>query len=153
MNKSILKKIGMLSIFCLALTAFGLQVPMTCYGQDEVVTCPMRIEVSPYQVNIDARGAAHYVRVLTYTWYSNTAEAFVYINDYEDPIDPDSIVLTRDSIGHLVVKIDLDALQDAELEPDTYHDLKIVVELKEVIDGCDEKEGIGYIYIIGKNGP
>jgi len=43
-------------------------------------------------------------------------------------------------------------LQDAELEVDTYHDLKIAVVLKENVDGCLEKEGIGEIYIIGKNG-
>ena len=150
MNKVIVKRIVMLSIFYVALTAFGLQVPMTCYGQDEVVTCPMRVEVSPYQVNIDAGGAEHYVRVLTYTWYSNTAAAFVYINDNEDPIDPEDIILTRDSVGHLVVKIDLEALQEANLEVDTYHYLKIVVYLKDPEGECIE--GTGEIYIIGKKG-
>jgi hypothetical protein len=108
------------------------------------------VEVSPYQVNIDSGGVEHYVRVLTYTWYSNTAGAFVYINDNEDPIESEYIVLTRDSVGHLVVKIDLIALQDADLEVDTYHSLKIVVELKDPIGECVEKEGIGEIYIIGK---
>jgi hypothetical protein len=112
----------------------------------------MRVEVSPYQVNIDSGGEEHFVRILTYAWYINTAGAFVYINDNEDPIDSEYIVLTRDSIGHLVVKIDLIALQDAELEVDTSHYLKIVVELKVVTDECVEKEGIGEIYIIGKKG-
>jgi hypothetical protein len=121
---------------------------MTCYGQEE--PCPVSVEVSPYQVNIDSGGVEHYVRVLTYAWYSNTAAAFVYVNDNEDPIASEYIVLTRDSVGHLVVKIDLIAIQDAELEVDTYHSLKIVVELKEAIDGCVEKEGTGEIYIIGK---
>ena len=99
---------------------------------------------------LDSGGAEHYVRVLTYAWYRNTDRAFVYINDNEYPIDDEYIVLTRDSVGHLVVKIDLIALQLAELEVDTYHDLKIVVELKETTDECFEKEGIGVIYIIGK---
>ena len=49
-----------------------------------------------------------------------------------------------------MVKIDLTALQDAELEVDSYHDLKIVAELKEFTDECVEKEGTGEIYIIGK---
>jgi len=153
MNKAILKRIWLPSILCVAMISFLLPYPMTCYGEeDESNTCPMRVEVSPYQVNIDSGGVDHYVRILTYTWYSDTKEAFVYINDNEDPIDSDFIVLTRDSVGHLVVKIDLIALQDAELEADTYHGLKIVAELKVLTDECDEKEGTGEIYIIGKKG-
>ena len=148
-KKAIFNKISLLSVFCIAVMAFAFHLPTTCYGQEP---CPMTVDVSPYQVNIDAGGVEHDVRVLTYTWYSNTAAAFVYINDNEDPIAPGSILLTRDSVGHLVVKIDLIALQDAELEVDTYHYLKIVVELKEPTYECDEKEGIGEIYIIGKRG-
>jgi len=129
-----------------------LYLPMTCFGEDE--PCPMAVEVSPYQVNIDSGGVEHYVRVLTYTWYSNTAGAFVYINENEDAIESEYIELTRDSVGHLVVKIDLNALQAAELEADAFHSLKIVVSLKEPTDDCIEKEGTGTgdIYIIGKNG-
>jgi len=134
MNKAILAKLWLPSILCIAMISFLLPYPMTCYGAIE--PCPIRVEVSPYQVNIDSGGVDHYVRVLTYTWYSNTAEAFVYINDNEDPINSEHIVLTRDSVGHLVVKIDLIALQDAELELDTYHDLKIAVVLKEATNEC-----------------
>ena len=140
MNKAILKKIWLPSILCIAMISFLLPYPMTCYGEEEVEPCPMRVEVSPYQVNIDSGGVDHYVRILTYSWYSDTASAFVYINDNEDPIDPEYIVLTRDSVGHLVVKIDLIALQDAELEVDTYHYLKITAVLKELTNGCLEKE-------------
>ena len=149
MNKAIFKKICLLSVFCIAMISLALYLPMMCYGQGD---CPdsLRVEVSPYQVNIDAGGAEHYVRVLTYTWYSNTAAAFVYINDNDDPIDPEDIILTRDSVGHLVVKIDLEALQEANLEVDTYHYLKIVVYLKDPADECIE--GTGEIYIIGKKG-
>jgi hypothetical protein len=95
---------------------------------------------------------AHYVRILTYTAYSNTEEAFVYINENEEAIDSEYIELTRDSFGRLVVKIDLDALQDAGLESETSHYLKIAVVLKTEIDGCSEKEGVGEIYIVGKKG-
>jgi hypothetical protein len=150
MNKAILKKIWLPAILCITIISFLLPFPMTCYGEEE--PCPVRIEVSPYQVNIDSGGVDHYVRVLTYAWYSNTAGAFIYINDNEDPIDSEYIVLTRDSIGHLVIKIDLIALQDAELEVDTYHYLTIVVQLKETTDDCVEKKGTGEIYIIGKKG-
>jgi hypothetical protein len=152
MNKAISNKVWLPAILCIALISFLLPFPMTCYGQDEPLPCPMRVEVSPYQVNIDSDGVEHFVRVLTYAWYSNTDEAFVYINDSVDPIDSDDIILTRDSVGHLVVKIDLIALQNSKLEVNTFHDLKIVVELKTPTDGCDEKEGTGEIYIIGKKG-
>ena len=149
MNKTILRKTSMLFVSLLFLMSFGIHLPSTCYGQEP---CTLEVDVSPYQVNIDSGGVEHYVRILTYAWYSNTDRAFVYIDDSKDPIDFRYIVLTRDSVGHLVVKIDLIALQDAELEVDTYHYLKIVVELKEPTDTCVEKEGTGEIYIIGKKG-
>jgi len=148
MSRSIFKRACFLSILCVVTMGFVLNLPLECYGDME--PCPMTVEVSPYQVNIDADGVNHYVRVLTYTSYSNTAGAFVYINDNEDPIDSDSIKLTRDSFGHLIVKIDLDALKDADLARDTSHDLTIVAELKVPTSECVEKEGIGEIYIIGK---
>jgi len=153
MNNTIFKKICLLSVLCITILSFALPLPMTCYGEE---ACTFRVEVSPYQVNIDSGGEAHYVRVLTYTWYKITAEAYVYINPPDgneeliDPIISDYVELTRDSVGHLVVKIDLKALQDAELEEDTFHYLKIVTVLKEITDGCGEKEGTGELYIIGK---
>jgi hypothetical protein len=151
MTVTLSKKILSTSILCIAMMTLLFHFPMTSFGQ-EVCPLDLRVEVSPYQVNIDAGGVAHYVRVLTYTSYSNTAKAFVYIDDNTLPIDPDNIELTRDSIGHLVVKIDLNALQDAALEAETIHFLKIAVVLKTSIDECLEKEGVGEIYIIGKKG-
>jgi len=122
---------------------------MTGFAEE---VCPLRVEVSPYQVNIDAGGAAHEVRVLTYTAYSNTGEAFVYIDENEYPVNSEYIELTRDSIGHLVVKIDLDALQEAQLEPYIHHYLKIAVILKTSEEKCVEKVGVGEMYITGKKG-
>lgn len=151
MNKAILNKIWLPAILCITMVSFLLPFPMTCYGE-ETEPCSIRIDVSPYQVNIDSGGADHDVRVLTYTWYSNTAGAFVYINDNDDPIGSEYIVLTRDSVGHLVVKIDLVALQDAKLEVNNDNLLTIVVVLKEATDGCDEQKGTGEIFIIGKKG-
>ena len=151
MNRVIFKKIVSPSILCIAMICFLFYLPMTCFGEEG---CPigLGVEVSPYQVNIDAGGVAHYVRVLTYTQYINTAGAFVYINENEDPIESEYIELTRDSVGHLIVKIDLDALQDAGLEAETTHYLRIVVTLKTSVNGCSEKEGVGEIYIVGKKG-
>jgi hypothetical protein len=148
MKKAIFKKICLLSILCIAMMSFLIHVPMTCYGDDE--PCPLRVDVSPYQVNIDSGGAEHYVRVLTYTSYSNTAAVFVYINDNEDAIDPGYIVLTRDSVGHLVVKIDLDALQLADLWSGS-HDLTIAVTPK-FDEDCVEYVGMGEIQIVDKKG-
>lgn len=148
MNQAILKKSHVLSFFCVAMVAFVLHLPSECHG--DVEPCPMTVDVSPYQVNIDGGGANHYVRILTYSSFNNTAGAFVYINENEDPIDSDSVVLTRDSVGHLIVKVDLNALQDADLDVNTYHDLTIVAELKVAVGECVEKEGTGEIFIIGK---
>ena len=57
---------------------FVIQFPMNSYGQ-EGGDCTFEVNVSPFQVNIEGGGVEHYVRVLTYTWYGNTAGAFVYI--------------------------------------------------------------------------
>ena len=151
MNSTIFRKIVPTALFCVVAVSFLFYLPAAGFGQ-EVCPLPLRVEVSPYQVNIDAGGAAHYVRVLTYTSYSNTAEAFVYINENDAPIDSTYIILTRDSVGRLVVKIDLDALQAAELEAEAIHYIKIVVILKMSTDECSEKEGVGEIYITGKKG-
>jgi len=154
MTKAFFRKIVPASILCMAAISFLFYLPATSFGEGEC-PLPLSFDVSPYQVNIDAGGAAHYVRVLTYTSYRNTLEAFVYIyiNGNFDEIDPDYIVLTRDSLGRLVVKIDLDAFQDAGLEAEMSHILRIAVILKKVdVDGCSEKEGEGEIYIIGKKG-
>ncbi|MGA1869589.1 MAG: hypothetical protein ACMUJM_13715 [bacterium] len=152
MKNIIYKKSCALFTCCMLIAVFLLYIPITCYGQD---SCTFRVEVSPYQVNIDSGGEAHYVRILTYTWYSTASKVFVYINpekaESTDPISSEYIKITRDSVGHLVVKIDLVALQEAELETENIHYLKIVVELKEGTDECNEKEGLGEIYIIGKN--
>ena len=150
MNTAVFRKIVPASILCMVALSFLLYLPATSSAQ-EACPLPLGVDVSPYQVNIDAGGAAHYVRVLTYTPYSNTDQAFVYINENEEEINPGYIVLTRDSLGRLVVKIDLDALQDAGLDAGTHY-LKIAVTLNESVDGCDEKVGEGEIYIIDKKG-
>lgn len=126
--------------------SFLLTLPVPSSGED----CLIGVEVSPYQVNIDSGGVEHYVRVLTYAQYGNTAYAFVYIDENEDSIDSEYIELTRDSVGHLVIKIDLNAIQDADLQMDTYYDLNIVVGLK-TPEGVECK-GTGEIYIVGKRG-
>jgi len=146
MNKAIYKKFWLPSVVCIFMISFLLPFPMPCHGAD----CDFDVEVSPYQVNIDSGGVDHYVRILTYARYADTYEAFVYIDDNESPIDSQYIELVRDRYGHLVVKIDLIALQDADLEVETYHNLKIVVELKAPEDSCLEQEGTGEIYIISQ---
>ena len=143
MNKSRLRKICLPLISSIAVMSMLLYLPLISYGQED--PCPMDVAVSPYQVNIDSGGLLHYIRVLTYTSYRNTEAAFVYINDNLEAVESEYIKLTRDSFGRLVVKIYLEALQNAELEPDTIHDLKIVVVLKEAVGDCEEKEGIGGI--------
>ena len=149
MNRAFFRRTRALFVSLLAVAALALMFPIAGLWAEE--SCPMGVEVSPYQVNIDGGGVSHYVRVLTYARYANTAEAFVYINDDADPIEPEYIELTRDSQGHLIVKIDLDALVAANLAVDTSHYLTIVAIPKTVTD-CDEYVGTGEIYIVGKKG-
>ena len=54
MNKAILKKIWLPAILCFTMISFLLPFPMTCYGED--VPCSFRVDVSPYQVNIESGG-------------------------------------------------------------------------------------------------
>jgi hypothetical protein len=126
---------------------------------EEPGVCEFTVDVSPYQVNIESGGSSHDVRILTYTPYSNTAEVFVYLDppaDGQEPIDPvasDDVIMTRDSLGHLIVKIELTALQDAALAADAFHAVKIVAVLKQPVGECVEKEGTGQVYVIDHNGP
>ncbi|MCK8602483.1 hypothetical protein [Desulfoferrobacter suflitae] len=123
------------------------------YGQDlPSDPCPVNIEVSPSQVNIDAGGVAHYVRVLTYARYVNTAEAFVYVNDNEFAMASEFIELTRDSVGHLVVKIDLNGLKLEESVHTGLNTIHITVIPREPTDGCAEYSGMGDLYITNKKG-
>lgn len=151
MSRTILKKTFVLTVFLIFITTFLVNIPQNCYGEDVSEPCPIRVEVSPFQVNIDAGGVAHYVRVLTYMSYSNTAEAFVYVNENTDAISSEYIELTRDSVGHLVIKIDLDALRLEDVQINEYNILTTVVVPKTQGD-CSEYSGEGEIYIINKKG-
>lgn len=148
MSKTILKKIFTLSIASMAMMSFLIHFPTTSYAVEEY--CTMRVEVSPYQVNIDGRGVAHDVRVLTYTYYSNTAEVSVVIDDLFS-IDSQYIEKTRDSVGHLVVKIDLEALKLANLSPDNYHILTVTAQAK-TVGACMAYTGDGAMYVVDKKG-
>ena len=150
MHKTVLGKTCLLTASLIFVMTLAIVVPTTSYGDE----CPLEVDVSPFQVNIDAGGVSHYVRVLTYARYANTQEAFVYVNEWEDEIDDEYIILTRDSLGRLVVKIDLDALKEGKygVIPFGYTDIKIAVVLKEPIGDCSEYAGVGEVFILGKNG-
>ena len=149
MNRAFFTRTRALFVSFIAVASLALLFPIAGFGAEE--SCPMGVEVSPYQVNIDGGGVSHYVRVLTYARYANTEEAFVYINDDAYPIESEYVELTRDSVGHLIVKIDLDALVAADLTVNDYHTLTVVA-MPKIVGDCEEYTGAGEIYIIGKKG-
>ena len=50
MNRTFGHKIGLVSVFCIAITALAFHMPMTCQGQDFTLT----VEFSPNIINIES---------------------------------------------------------------------------------------------------
>ena len=79
MNRAISNKLGILSIFCVAIMTFSLYLPLTCYGEEY----SMGVDFSPKIINIDS-GRLGEIRVFTDRSYSsfvaNGGTAFIYFN-------------------------------------------------------------------------
>ncbi|UCE73085.1 MAG: hypothetical protein JSV56_08570 [Methanomassiliicoccales archaeon] len=111
MKKDIFKRICLLSVFCIVMTAFAAHLPTKCYGE----TMTMWVEVSPNIINIDAQRWGE-IRIFTDLSYANydfdgddrDSEVFVYVNELEDSVE--NIRPTRDSWGNLILKFNLEDL-------------------------------------------
>ena len=146
MNKSIFKKVSVLSVFCIAMTAFALYTPMTCYGD------PIGIDVSPNIINIESERVGE-IRILTSMKYSffvsNGSNVFIYINGSKSV---ENIRATRDSRGNLILKFNLEDLLVLYeyLNTDGFNTFEVVI----VTENGDEYEGLDEdVYIVDKNGP
>jgi len=147
MNKTILKKIGMLSFFCVALSTFALQLPVTCYGEEY----SLFIDSSPNIINIasERNGEIRLFTEMKYSFFtSNGGEAFIYFNDSESI---ENIRATRDSLGNLILKFNLEDLLALEtfLVPDAFNDVEVVV----VMNNGDAYSGLDEVYLADKQGP
>ncbi len=144
MNKAIFKKIVMLSAFSIAITTFALYLPLTCYGDEY----QMGVEVSPNIINVASQRVGE-IRILTDMRYSNfTANGesiFIYFNE-SDSVE--NIRATRDSLGNLILKFDLEDLLvlDTFLLRDQLNDVEVVV----VMQNGDEYSGFGEVHLTDK---
>lgn len=113
MKKNIFKRVCLLSVFFVVMTAFAVHLPTKCYGET------MRVEVSPNIINIDAQRLGE-IRIFTDLRYANydfygddcDSEVFVYVNDLNDSVE--NIRPTRDSWGNLILKFNLEDLLNVE---------------------------------------
>lgn len=149
MNKAISKKIGILSIFCIAIMTFALYPPLTCYGDEY----SMGVDFSPKIINIESERMGE-IRVFTDISYStfvaNGDSVFIYFNesDYSVP----NIRATRDSWGNLILKFNLEDLLAGEVDlvADDFNKVDVVV----VMTNGDEYSGSDdEVYLVDKKAP
>ena len=146
MNRAISKKIGILSIFCIAMMTFALYIPLTCYGAE------MGVDFSPKIINIESERLGE-IRVFTDMRYSafvaDGHSIFIYFNGSNDSVP--NIRATRDSWGNLILKFyikDLLVLETAGfLLPNADNDVEVVVTME---DGGAEYSGDDTVYLLQK---
>lgn len=126
MNKAAFRKIGIPSVFCIAVMTFGLYLPLTCHGAEY----SMEVDFSPNIIKIDSQRWGE-IRVFTDVAYSvyiaNEGEAFIYFNDCHPSVE--NIRATRDSWGNLILKFNLEDLLALEecLIVDALNTVQVVV--------------------------
>ena len=151
MTKSILKKIWLPSILCIAMISFLLPYPMTCYGEEE--SCgdyEISVNVAANIIIITSQGEGHAVVVHTLQHYDNVDrdETEVFVEDC--PIT--SFGQREDDNLHLDIYFPLDELklcEDALVINSEFNILRV--------EGVDTEKcefwGESYIHIVGKQGP
>lgn len=136
MNRAISNKIGILSVLCIAIMAFSMYLPMTCYGDEY----SMGVDFSPKIVNI-ASARWGEIRVFTDMRYStfvaDSHSVFIYFNDADDSVR--NIRATRDSLGNLILKFNLVDLLilESNLVVDDFNNVDVVV----VMNNGDQYSG------------
>ena len=147
MNSAIFKKVGLLSAFSIAIITFALYLPLTCYGDEY----EMGVDVSPNIINIASQRVGE-IRIFTNMRYSNfTANGdsvFIYFNESESV---ENIRATRDSLGNLILKFDLEDLLvlDTFLLRDELNAVEVVVVMK----SGDEYSGLSDVFLADKKAP
>ena len=149
MNRTIFKKIGMLSIFCIAIMACALYLPLTCYGDEY----SMEVDFSPKIINIESERLGE-IRVFTDVRYSafvaDGDSIFIYFNKSVESVP--NIRATRDSWGNLILRFNLEDLMvvESDLEVDDFNNVDVVV----VMNNGDEYSGSDdEVYLLDKQAP
>ena len=151
MNRAISKKIGILSISCIAIMTFALYHPLTCYG----VESPMGVDFSPKIINIASERLGE-IRVFTNMKYSDFVaygdSVFIYFNESDESVT--NIRATRDSWGNLILKFNLEDLLAVAVENDLVVndfnnvDVVVVMENGDEYSGSDDE-----VYLVDKKAP
>jgi hypothetical protein len=148
MNTAISRKIGKLSVFCIAIITFSMYLPMTSYGDEY----SMGVDFSPNIINIASERLGE-IRVFTDMRYStfvaNGDSVFVYFNGSDDSVP--NIRATRDSLGNLILRFNIEDLLAVEndLVPDDFNRVDVVV----VMNNGDEYSGSDdEVYLSDKKG-
>lgn len=149
MARTISKKIGVVSIFCMVVMTFAIVMPLICYGEEY----PLEADFSPKIINIASNRSGE-IRVLTNLGYSTFVadgdSIFIYFNGGNDSVP--NIQATRDSLGHLILRFTLEDLLavQADLEVDGFNNALVVL----VMRSGDEYVGTdGEVYIVDKVAP
>lgn len=149
MNRAISKKIGILSIFCIAIMTCALYLPLTCYGDEYA----MGVDFSPKIINIASERWGE-IRVFTDMRYSafvaDGNSIFIYFNGSGDSVP--NIRATRDSWGNLILRFNLEDLLavESDLVVDDFNNVDVVV----VMNNGDEYLGSDdEVYLADKQAP
>lgn len=149
MTRTISRKIGVVSILCMAIMTFALVRPLMCYGDQY----SMEADFSPKIINIASNHLGD-IRVLTdmsySTFISDGNSIFIYFNGSNDSIP--NIQATRDSLGHLILRFTLEDLLavEADLMVDDFNQTDVVL----VMNNGDEYSGSdNEVYIVDKIAP
>ena len=133
MNRTVGHKIGLVSVFCIAITALAFHMPMTCQGQDFTLT----VEFSPNIINIESIRLGE-IRILTnmrYSFYIADGDSiFIYFNESLDSVQ--NIRATRDSLGNLILRFAMEDLLDrkGDLNTDGFNDAEVVIVMNSGVE-------------------
>jgi len=148
MKRTVRNKIGLLLVFCIAISALALYSPMACHGEEYELS----FDFSPNIINISSERLGD-IRILTGMRYSFFVEMgdskFIYFNECPESVQ--NIKATRDSLGNLILKFSLEDLLQLNdcLITDAYNEVKVVI----TTTNGDEYIGEVEVYINDKKAP
>jgi hypothetical protein len=149
MTGAISKKLGAVSIICMAMMTLALVMPLMCYGDEYL----LEADFSPKIINIASNRSGD-IRVLTDMSYSAFVvggdSIFIYFNGGSGSVP--NIKATRDSLGHLILRFTLEDLLavESDLVIDGFNNANVVL----VMNNGDEYTGSdGEVYIADKIAP
>lgn len=140
-----MKKVCVFTISIFMISVCALNFPISCYADEY----PLEIDVSPNIINIASErvGSIRIFTAFRYTTYvREKAAVFVYFNG-SDSVQ--NIHTTRDSLGNLILKFNLEDL--LVLEGDLYADNGNIVQVVISMGNGDEHFGEDLVEFTDKN--